>query len=168
MSNVGRGKGVGLRAANRLRRLLIILFSILEVISTNAIAPVAAVCDRRFPALLARSTALTERRYIYEMGSRACNRMTVEGRARHSVRAALCQPDHGAHRVTRPTSHCQKLILIQALNLWRIRLRERSSLRLRTEAHVGAHAIPMSVTGLATIPPAGQHEGRSVPNPKAR
>jgi hypothetical protein len=41
--------------------------------------------------------------------------MSVEGRARHSVRAALCQPDNGAHGVARPTSHCQKLILIQAL-----------------------------------------------------
>jgi hypothetical protein len=29
--------------------------------------------------------------------------LAVAGRARHSVRAALCQPDDGAHGVTRPT-----------------------------------------------------------------
>ncbi len=35
----------------------------------NPMATVAAVCDRRFPPLFSRRTALMERRYIYEMAS---------------------------------------------------------------------------------------------------
>jgi hypothetical protein len=44
--------------------------------------------------------------------------MAVGGRARHSVRAGWCQPDNGAHGVTRPTSRRKKFILIRALKLF--------------------------------------------------
>jgi len=36
--------------------------------------------------------------------------LSFQGRARHSVRAVLCQPNDGAHGVTRPTnSPCPKV-----------------------------------------------------------
>src|SRR6266568_1085509 len=53
---------------------------------------------------------------------RACNKKRCFGSARHSVRAVLCQPDDGAHGVTRPTSHDRAIILLHALNL-RVRYR---------------------------------------------
>ena len=43
--------------------------------------------------------------------------MTVEGRARHSVRAVVWLAGNGAHGVTRPTKPSDKFILIRALNL---------------------------------------------------
>src|SRR5690349_9364802 len=42
------------------------------------------------------------------MRLRACHKKMIEGRARHSVRADWCQPEAGAHGVTRPTSHYPK------------------------------------------------------------
>jgi hypothetical protein len=45
------------------------------------------------------------------------NDMTVAGRARHSVRAALCQSNAGAHGVARPTRCSKKLVLTQVVRM---------------------------------------------------
>jgi hypothetical protein len=45
------------------------------------------------------------------------NDITVAGRARHSVRAALCQSNAGAHGVARPARCSKKLVLTQVIRM---------------------------------------------------